>query len=117
MQSVKVKKTELIEVLTKNRDGHRTEFLESQDLYRAAVIKELDAMLAEAREKKSIRRHINLPEPEDHTDDYDRELRMLAMSVDDVIELGVHDFDTFVMDNWAWKQSVSATNMFYKAAH
>lgn len=117
MQSVKVKKSELVEVLTKNRDGHRAEFLEAQELYRAAVIKELDAMLAEARDKKNIRRHISLPEPSDHTEDYDRELRMLAMSVDDVIELEVHDFDTFVMDNWSWKQAVSATNTFYKSAH
>lgn len=117
MQSVKVKKSELIEVLTKNRDGHRAEFLEAQDLYRAAVIKELDAMLAEARDKKNIRRHISLPEPEDHTNDYNRELTMVSMSVEDVIELTVHEFDTFVMDNWNWKQNVIATNSFYKSAH
>ncbi len=116
MQSVKVKKSDLIDVLTKNRDTHRAEYQEALGLYRAAVVKHLEKLLEEVKSEKPFALHVRLPEPSDHTEDYDRELRMLDMSVDDVIELNVQDFDTFIMDNWDWKDSVSATNMFYKSA-
>lgn len=116
MQTVKVKKHDLMEILTKNKKAHRKEFLEAQDLYRAAVIQELDRMLQDARDKKPIRRSISLPEPHDHTDDYEREIRMVSMSVDNEIELHAHEFETFVMDNWNWKQDFAVTSNFYKNA-
>ena len=40
----------------------------------------------------AIDQYMRLPEPEDHTDDYERILRMAQMSVDDVIELSADDF-------------------------
>ena len=77
---VTVKKDELLEAIRKNRDGHRTEFERAQAGYRTAVIEELDRMLRDAREGRRIRRAIELVEPQDHTKDYDRVVRMLEMS-------------------------------------
>jgi len=72
-------------------------------------------MLKDARNGKMIRRRITLPEPQDHTNDYDRVITMLEMSVDSVIELDDVAFDQYVMDNWSWKGDALATNSMYAA--
>jgi len=115
MQTVKIRKNEFIESLRKNRKAHKKEYDEAHAAYRKAAILQLEKNLQDARDGKDVQRHLNLPVPEDHTEDYDRELRMVEMSAENVIELNSHEFDQYVMDNWNWKQAVSATNLFYKA--
>ena len=44
MQSIKVSKTKLIEILNKNRSEHRDIFLAAQNQYRKVVIEVLDEM-------------------------------------------------------------------------
>lgn len=113
MNTIKVNRHDLLEKLQANRKEHRDLFLKAQEGYRKAVIEELDRMLADARANKPIRRALTLPEPQDHTEDYDREIAMLEMSVDDEIEIHAQEFDMFVMDNWSWKSMVTACNMSY----
>ena len=113
MQTVKIKRDELLEVVKKNRAAHRQIFEEAQGGYRKAVIKELDAMLAEARSGKRIRRTVSLVEPVDQTREYDRVIRMLEMSADDTVELQNHEFAQYVMDDWTWKRAFLASNMHY----
>jgi hypothetical protein len=115
MHSVKVKRTNLLEKITKNRDAHRDLFLKAQEGYRIDVIVELDKMLKDARDGKSIRRTINLVEPQDHTNDYNRVITMLEMSIDDDIDLDARSFDNYVMDNWDWKAFAESTNALYAA--
>lgn len=113
MHSVKVNRTELLVRIKTNRDEHRKLFLKAQEGYRAAIIEELDRMLQEARDGKEIRRHISLPEPQDHTLDYDRVIDMLQMSQDNIIEIADHEFDQFVRDNWSWKGAFDTTSAMY----
>lgn len=113
MNTVKVTRQELLDRITANRKNHRDLFLKAQQGYRKKVIEALDQMLAEARDGKAIRRHIELPEPEDHTDDYDRTITMLQMSVEDHITISAGEFDRYVMDNWAWKATSIASTSLY----
>lgn len=46
---ISVKKQELVDAITKNYKEHRSIFEQAQNGYRAAVIAELDKMLADAR--------------------------------------------------------------------
>jgi hypothetical protein len=55
-------------------------------------------MLADARDGKPIRRSVTLTEPSNHTQDYDRALQMLEMSVDDMVILDTEEFEHFVLD-------------------
>jgi len=110
MQTVKIQRDLLLEKLRLNRKSHRDLFLKAQEGYRKKVIEELDQMLAEARGGKSIRRAISLPEPQDHTPDYDRIIAMLEMSVDDQIQILAGEFDMYVMDNWTWKPMAMSVN-------
>lgn len=115
MNSVEVKRQELLEKITANRNSHRELFLKAQEGYRKQVIEELDRMLHDAQMGKNIRRSISLPEPQDHTADYDRTITMLEMSVDETIEITAGEFDMFVMDNWHWKAAAMQSNTFYAA--
>src|SRR5262249_50853591 len=100
MNTVKIKREELLTKERANRDAHRTLFLKAQEGYRKLVIEELDRMLADAKAGRRIVRSINLAEPANHTGDYDRILAMLEMSVDDTITLDAQEFNQYVLDNW-----------------
>jgi len=113
MESVKVKKSELLAKLEENRAAHRAVFEEALEGYREAVIKELEVMLTDARKGKLIRRTVNLVEPMDQTKDYDRAIAMLKMSQDEIISINESDFACYVLDNWRWRDQFIASNSSY----
>jgi hypothetical protein len=113
MDKVKIKKNELLEIVTKNRAEHRSIFEKALEGYKAQVIAELEVMLAEAKSGKRIRRHVQLEEPMDQTKEYDRVVRMLELSQDDIIELTQSEFSQYVMDDWRWKDQFLASASTY----
>lgn len=113
MNTVKVKTSELLAKLKDNREAHRGIFLKAVEGYRKQAIREIEAMLAEAKEGKRIRRAVGLVEPMDQTKDYDRVIRMLEMSVDAEVELSASEFSMYVMDDWNWKGQFSLSNSQY----
>lgn len=113
MKSVKVKKDELLEVVSHNREGHRETFQQALEGYKAKVRAELEDYLRKIEDGMILAVRIALPKPEEHLDDYDRALTMIRMSVDDVIELNESDFASLVMDDWGWKGQFEATSVYY----
>jgi len=99
MNTVKVKREDLLTKVRANRDAHRELFLKAQDGYRKLVIEELDRMLADAKEGRPIQRSVTLTEPSNHIKDYDRVITMLKMSVDETIILDAGEFGHYVMDS------------------
>jgi len=115
MNTVKVKREDLLAKVRANRDAHRELFLKAQANYRKFIIEEIDRMLADAKANRKIRRSIDLVEPRDHTSDYDRTIMMLEMSVDDTIILDATEFDRYVRDVWAWTYNDATTLREYAA--
>jgi hypothetical protein len=113
MNTVKVKREELLTKVQANRDAHRGLFLKAQEGYRKLVIEELDRMLADAKEGRPIQRSVTLTEPSNHIKDYDRVITMLEMSVDETIVLDAGEFDHYVMDSWDWSRFAQWTNTAY----
>lgn len=113
MDSVNIKRTELLQTLTTNRNAHRKIFLEAQAGYRKMAIRELDAFLSQAKTGARIQRSLTLVEPVDQTKEYDRAIRMLEMSVDETISLSEQDFQCYVMDEWRWKGQFTSSNIGY----
>lgn len=110
---VKIKKQDLLGVLRINREKHREIFLEAQHGYRERVVDELDRRLEDAREGRKINLIFMFPEPEDHTEDYDREIRMLEMHTGNEVTIESRLFDQIVMDRWGWKSSFAASTAQY----
>lgn len=113
MHSVKVNRFKLLEKVGLNRKNHRELFEKAQVGFRQAVVEELDKMLASAKDGKKLRLHVGLEAPEDHTEDYDRVIAMLGMSVDTDVTIDATSFQQFVMDKWAWSHHALTKNTAY----
>ena len=113
MESIRVNKQQLLEKLKENRNTHRDAFLEAQENYRKLVIQELDKMLEDARNGREIRRSITLPNPQDHTNDYDVIIGMLEFSLDTDIQLDEYQYRNYVLDKWDWKGAFMTSNSAY----
>ncbi len=113
MENITVKKSELLEILKKNREAHRKIFEEAQIGYRNEAIRLLDKALNDAQEGRKIKTYIQLEAPIDQTKDYDRAIRMLEMSIDEEIDLSEREFAELVLDDWSWKQQFTVTNARY----
>lgn len=112
---VKVKVAELTAIVQANFAKHKEVVEEAFAKYRELAIAELDAMIAEAKAGKRIRRNVALIEPIDQSQEYEVALKKLAMCVEDVIEIGDLDFRQLVMDQWHWKGQFVASNSNYSA--
>lgn len=113
MNRVTVKKGELLEALRENKDKHRSLFEEAQKNFRERIIEELDRRLQDAKAGRSVQLYIDLPEPEDHTKDYERVIRMVEMSQDDTLDITREDFARYVMDDWEWRRAWVANTLSY----
>lgn len=116
MQTIMVHKEKLLEVLRKNREGHRKIFEEALDGYRKEVVKRLDEQLARAKAGKRVYLAFQIVEPQNQTKDYDRAIGMLEMSIDDEISLSESDFRNYVMDDWNWKHQFLSSNAMYSGS-
>lgn len=112
-KAVRIKRDELLAVLKENRAAHRSMFEKATEGYRRRAIEELDRSLQDAKAGKKIRRAITLVEPMDQTRDYDRAIRMLEMTVDEIVTIGDKEFQNYVMDDWSWKEAVMTSNSAY----
>lgn len=51
--------------------------------------------------------------PQDHSKDYDRAIRMMQASIYEEVQLSVDEFDSYVLNNWEWKQNFLVSNAYY----
>lgn len=116
MDSINVKKTDLLEVLNTNRSKHRSIFEDALIGYRKEAIRLLDDALENARNGNKITVRFALTEPMDQTKDYDLAIGMLEMSVDEEIELSPEDYRRYVMDDWEWTDQWTFANSAYTSA-
>jgi len=115
MRQIHINKTELLAIVRKNRAEHRDIFLKSQKKYRQVAIKALDAQLKAARNGRpfQLASLIQLEAPEDHTEEYDRAIKMLEMSTDETILITNDEFKCYVEDKWHWSREWAVSNMRY----
>ena len=118
MESVKINRKQLLAIIVENRAKHVSEYNESVEDYKAGVVKlaKENLKLANSGELEKIARIKAAPQaPVSYEDNYNRAIRMLELSVDDVIELQEHDFGQLVLDEWAWKRTFTAMSASYKS--
>ena len=113
MRTVRINKGELIEALTANRKTHKLEYEVSIRGWKEECIGKLEQLLQHIKDGALPDASIHIPQPDDHTKDYDLALKMLNMSVDNVVELTSEQFNQFINDDWEWKARWSASNMKY----
>jgi hypothetical protein len=117
MNAIKMNRLELLDIVRANRITHVQQYIESVEDYKGLVLR-----LAAANLK--IAKTANLDEftklkaipgaPTSYEDAYKRAIRMLELSVEDVIEVEEDVFNQLVLDEWSWKRSFTATTQSYK---
>lgn len=120
MRSVKIDKQELLKIVRENKEKHVKEYAESVNDYKAAVIKIAIENLEVAQLgifEKMQKLQSFPPVPASYEDNYARAIRMLELSVEDVIELEDEIFNQLVLDEWHWKHGFMATSALYKSYH
>ena len=113
MRSVTVQKDELREIIEHNREEHEAIFQEAVEGYRAQAVKLLEEHIERIRTGQLVNVHVSMPRPVNHIKDYDRVLKMLKMSIEDVVEIDEDSFGAYVMDDWHWKDAFLASNSAY----
>lgn len=113
MFTTNLKRTDLLTVLRANRDNHRAIYEKAFDKYRNAVIDETNRQLDEFKAGGIQRIAVHLPQPADHTDEYDAVIGLLTDSTEATVQLDVNDYSQFYMDNWSWTQQWAGTNSTY----
>lgn len=113
MRTVKIDKDQLVDILEENRKTHQKTYKDAYQKYRELLIKALEDKLKDAKDGKKVEHHISLQSPTSYVDSYDTVLRMLHMSVDDIIELSHEDFEKYVEDKWDWTFNFTTVNSAY----
>jgi hypothetical protein len=110
---VKMFKSDLLGILRQNRDAHQRQFLDAEAKRRERVITVLTERLADIRDGGDIDLVFRLPSLEDHTADYDREIEMLGMEIEDTVVLSAQLFEQLVRDRWGWSATFASTSSAY----
>lgn len=117
MRDVKLNKTELLDIVRANKEKHIKEFNEAVEDYKKAAIKlaEENLTLAQSADLDKIARIRAMPsKPTSYEDSYTRAIRMLELSVEDVIEIEEQIFNQLVLDEWTWKHNFAVSSALYK---
>lgn len=118
MRSVKINKYELLNIVRENKDKHVKDYEEAVNDYKAAAIKlaASHVELAATGELDKIAQIKAMPaKPSSYEKEYDRAIRMLELSVEDVIELEEEIFNQLVLDEWTWKHQFALSASMYKS--
>lgn len=105
MKKVRVNKDELLGILVENRKKHKNEYKESIKAYRVKAADLLNKELQKIISGKKFDLNFDLTKPQCHEKDYDLAIKMVEMSVDDILELEQYEFNQLVNDEWNWKSS------------
>jgi hypothetical protein len=110
---ITVDRDELLKILKFNRSKHREIFEKALEGFRKQCIEALERKIEKIKEGKLETVSVNFPIPEDHTQDYDRIIKMIELNIIDEIELAEDESAMYIMDDWAWKRQWSVSNTAY----
>jgi len=118
MNTVSVKKAELVKVLTTNRDIHKKEHEEALQGYLILVTKALKKKLKKVEAGKEFDLNFyNLVKPENHEDDYQNVIDMLGVTGQESVDITMDDYQKYYKNNWSWHGHWHLSNKMYFDAY
>jgi hypothetical protein len=119
MHAIKMKRLELLEIVRANKLKHIASYDEAVIDYKQLVLQTATAnlKLAKTQDLESFSKIRSSPmAPTSYEDSYQRAIRMLKLSVEEIIDVDEDIFNQLVLDEWTWKRNFMATTMAYKAS-
>jgi Sec7-like guanine-nucleotide exchange factor len=117
MEKVKVKKSDLIDVLKTNRDIHQKAFDEALAGYKIAVEKELKSKLKDLKTGKDFNLYINLQKPVSYVKQYNDVIGMLEISTEEDVHITMEEYLKYYKNEWEWQATWQLSNAFYSQAY
>lgn len=120
MEKIKTSKTELLRIVKENRTKHKEEYLDAIKAYRVKAADLLSKELEKIVNGEKFETYFGLVKPVSHEKEYDLTIKMLEMSIEDVVEITQYEFNQMVNDQWDWKstfQSSYLSNHSYIGLH
>jgi len=117
MNAIKMNRLELLAIVQANKITHVAEFIEAVEDYKKLVLQiaQGNAKLAKTADLEQFKKIKAQPAPPaSYENDYKRAIRMLELSVEDVIEVEEDVFNQLVLDEWHWKRAFTMSNSTYK---
>ncbi len=126
MNAIKMNRLELLNIVRANLEKHKAEYIESVNDHAVAM------KLIAAENVKIAKKNANLlhdgatdlskllpskqwlAAPTSYANDYARAIRMLELSVEEVIDVEEDIFNQLVLDEWGWKHKFVAASGLYK---
>jgi fibronectin type 3 domain-containing protein len=118
MNSVKIERKKLLDIVTENSSKHVEQYLEAIEDYKVAALKIAKENLKTAKtgDMQRLKTTRSLPSaPVSYEHNYARAIRMLELSAEDIIELEESVFNQLVLDEWGWKQQFMSLAATYKS--
>ncbi len=94
---------------------HLANFRAAHKAFREEVVAELRKRAEGIEAGNDVDLHFKMPEPQDHTNDYDTAIAMVQWSVEGTVEITYYDFQKYVLDQWDWTRRFSETVNHYSA--
>lgn len=113
MDTVKVDKEKLLNILKENRQKHVDTFDKVMEAYRDKSIELLEEHIERIKSGAVEKVAVALPAPENYEEEYDRAIAMVEWHEDDIIKLESYEFDCWVRDQWRWKDNFVAMSQTY----
>lgn len=112
---IKADRAEVIDKLIENKDRHEATAAAAKAAYREAVIAALREQHDAVVDGKDVDRNFlnKLPPPRDYTKEYDDAIELLHWHIDETIDLQMHEFLNYILDQWSWKDSFTQTTSQY----
>jgi len=125
MNAVKINRLQLLGIVCENMAKHVAEFNESVEDYKTLSVKIAEANVKIAKQNLKLAEEGDMDKlipskgmpikPTSYEDSYKRAIRMLELSVEEVIEVEEDIFNQLVLDEWTWKRGFVATGALYKS--
>ncbi len=118
MNAIRMEREALLKIVRENKTKHIAAFEEAIVDFKQLVLQIASAniKLAETGNLENFKKIKSLPSaPTSYEDSYHRAIRMLELSIDEVIEIEEDIFNQLVLDEWNWKRGFTASTMLYKS--
>lgn len=122
-REVRVRKSELLTILHKNREQHIQDYKIACDGYREAALKRVELIFQEVKERLNQLKKgemievmsfvVGLNVPVSHEGAYNQIIRMMEMEVEEVVTLTADQFSCFIQDDWDWTDQFRTSNSPY----
>jgi len=115
MDTVRVLRLQVLETVRNNLEEHIKVYNEAIAGYWAEVELRLQQLLSKrsSGEEIDLSCLTKLSKPQLHKAEYERVIKMMEMSVDDIIEMTATEFAQYIQDDWSWQRQWLLSNSTY----